>query len=781
MERRALAAEAKLARSSGHETLSHAIRGAELYMAAAAEASNEIDAARLRRKCRELILFAEKLKAAPSSPQLHILQRASRLHGNDFPPWDGHPSPDEFDLAPGVAPFTDDALFRISPTQAANFSAWTRPAQVFGLVQDRDEARDEECMMQLTGHADFVQDITTDCSVVASLSAAAKVLVGKHAVLSSILYPFNHVKGRPALSASGKYVLRMNFNGCFRRVVVDDRLPASRTDRALFVIDRQNPRLLWPALLEKAEDFNLDETWDRIKAAHERQDVVVTLGTGRISAEEERLMGLIGEHDYAVEELLHTSHDGSRSLLIKNPWCDAPLMTGTRLPGDQGTRGDNTAWMALEDVAQHFESMYLNWNPGLFPHRQDHHFTWQVPPKYLAASLVRNPQFTISSSTGGTIWVLVSRHFVDAELDIARNRGDSMAAVARQLGFMSILVFDNHGKRVQVSDGETYRGPYVDSPQTLARLESSPGKKYTLVVDQHELPLSNYTFTMSLFSHAPLEVMEATEEMQYVEEKLGSWGRRTAGGNSSCPTFCQNPQYKLSISKPGPVSILLCTDDRDLHVHVDLVWAQGRRVTTVRNRDLASSSGEYRRGCAMAEVATLEAGTYTVVCSTFDPGQTAAFSLRVASMHPVNLDSVPVLDSGRLRTPLAPLRFLEGDGAIRMSLEVSWLTRASISVRTVQSAGAEDRDCQGSSPMIRVSVVQGWGPEQTTMAVSGGGRFQEAVVPIRTTEFDLNPDRLGNEALWLVLESVGTNSSAWTIMGDIMSDSPVQISQWERQ
>lgn len=47
-------------------------------------------------------------------------------------------------------------------------------------------------------------------------------------------------------------MFRMHFNGCFRQVVVDDRLPVSRNNRTLFVVDRKNPNLLWPALLEKA-------------------------------------------------------------------------------------------------------------------------------------------------------------------------------------------------------------------------------------------------------------------------------------------------------------------------------------------------------------------------------------------------------------------------------------------------------------------------------------------------------------------------------------------------
>lgn len=66
------------------------------------------------------------------------------------------------------------------------------------------------------------------------------------------MFPFDAENGRPSISGNGKYVFRMNFNGCFRQVVVDDRLPSSSTSRTLFVMDRRNPQLIWPALMEKA-------------------------------------------------------------------------------------------------------------------------------------------------------------------------------------------------------------------------------------------------------------------------------------------------------------------------------------------------------------------------------------------------------------------------------------------------------------------------------------------------------------------------------------------------
>lgn len=56
----------------------------------------------------------------------------------------------------------------------------------------------------------------------------------------------------PLISANGRYVVKLNFNGCFRRVVIDDRLPVSGSDRFMHIVDRNNPNLLWPALIEKA-------------------------------------------------------------------------------------------------------------------------------------------------------------------------------------------------------------------------------------------------------------------------------------------------------------------------------------------------------------------------------------------------------------------------------------------------------------------------------------------------------------------------------------------------
>ncbi|GAO16463.1 hypothetical protein UVI_02048220 [Ustilaginoidea virens] len=424
--------------------------------------------------------------------------------------------------------------------------------------------------------------------------------------------------------------------------------------------------------------------------------------------------------------------------------------------------------------------MYLNWNPSLFSHRRDYNFSWDIPSKIYREVLSKNPQFAVASSTPGTVWIVVSRHFADAELKLARSGiQGSTAAASRQLGFMSLSIFDNVGHRVHTRGEELYHGPYVDSPQTLVRLEAKPNRQYTVVLDQHELPLPSYSFTMLLFSHCPLTVAEASEAMPCVVEEKGAWTRRTAGGNSSCATYFQNPQYKLSVNRATPVSILLSADLSEIHVHVDIVWAQGNRVTSVRLKDLVASSGEYRRGCAVADIPLLEPGTYTLVCSTFDAGQVAGFALRLASKTAISVTPVPADGAGRLLGKLPRLLMTEGEEKYRVPVDASCLTRATVNMQAVSIPQDGGRTGPPASLMVRVSVVHGHGLGQAVIAVSGQNEFRDPMVPIRTPQFDMEPGRIGAEGLWVLVESIGSHNMAVAMEGHIFSDSPVRVGTWE--
>ena len=121
-------------------------------------------------------------------------------------------------------------------------------------------------------------------------------------------------------------------------------------------------------------------------------DVLVTAGTGKMSTRQERELGLEGQHSYVVLDMKETDHD--RLLLIKNPWVEGKGWRGPRPSAvtamdasafissggssnslesyhrdsvpTQDRPHPTTFWIGLEQVIQHFESLYLNWNPGLF-------------------------------------------------------------------------------------------------------------------------------------------------------------------------------------------------------------------------------------------------------------------------------------------------------------------------------------------------------------------------------------------------------------------------------
>ncbi|KAI0901910.1 cysteine proteinase, partial [Annulohypoxylon nitens] len=900
MEAQAKEREALVSTTQGEAALNHAIAAAELYMKAARAASSSEERTRLTKKCQSLISKAEDLKRLsqlggnsiaavekrlklprqarqiPKSEQA-ILLRSSRLHGNVFPPWETEPDPKEFS---GI-PFSDTAEFSLSSRQKAVFAGWKRPLEILGRGTLPDQGNDS--LMEAQSDYDLVQDITTDCSVVASLCACMRHLrPGPTSILPTLMFPIDFKNGQPKLSPSGKYVFRMFINGCFRKVVIDDRLPSSANDRTLYVVDRQNPKLIWPALMEKAylkvrggydfpgsnsgtdlcaltgwipqqlflqsDDLDWERTWKRVKKAYDYGDVVVTLGTGRLSLDEEETLGLAGEHDYAVLDMSETH--GNRRFLVKNPWCDGLVWKGVgssevstfRATDDHPTKlKPGSFWISFDDVTQNFESLYLNWNPSLFTERQDHHFTWQLPAATMigGSCLAHNPQYSMTASADDNTWILLSRHFQDDELNIMRNHragtthssfhldddashnpNTTLAEVSSKLGFMSIYIFDDHsGQRVSLNTRPIYRSDFVDSPQTLAAFESKRGVTYTVVVATQELPLPKYSFTLSFFSRSSLTIAPAPSPLRLYADIKGSWTHRTAGGNSASASYLSNPQFSLTLPRTGPLSLLISTARDELPVHVALVWAGGRRVASVGNRDLVLASGDYRRGCALAEAKSVDAGTYTVVCSTFEPGCLGDFALRVGSDTPCTVAPVPADAAGRLRTRLAdlptsiPLATVQGGAGSephkkkRALVSAMRLTRACVVI--TRNFASHASYSAGTStprphPAVRATIEFGTGPDKLILASTDGNsnysnynannssshshthntapEFKE-VGPngLRTNEFDIDP-RSGS--LWLVVELLGLYNSPTPGGGDglqveILSEGPVNVGAWE--
>ena len=647
--------------------------------------------------------------------------------------------------------------------------------------------------------------------------------------MRSVLHPYSTPDQRPLISANGKYVVRLNFNGCYRRVVIDDRLPTSTTSRIIHVVDRHNPSLLWPALIEKAylkvrggydfpgsnsgtdiwilsgwipeqvflqsDELEPERLWQRVWNAFQYGDVLVTMGTGKMSCKTERELGLAGEHDYAVLDLKEM--DGQRLFLVKNPWCEGPSWRGkTNGSGGDGHDAEiealltdindgepvqnsrdllnkddqlspGTFWMDIENVIQHFESIYLNWNPGLFAHRQDVHFAWDLTPpeagpsrpRGVSASLSRHPQYTVVSEQTGIIWILLCRHFQNAVPSDATDDEIQQDRYGIELsGHMSLNAFRSKGRRVVLPDKAVERGWYVDSPQTLLKLDCTAGEPVTLVPAEQELPAIRQTFTVSAFSNSPITLGEARTRYAYSQEYAGSWTKETAGGNAHSPTYSINPQFSITIARRTNLSILLETTTSTLNVHFKLVHSNGgKRIHSVRNKDIVFDSKDYRRGCCSAEHIGLLAGSYTIICSTFEAAEYGDFTLLIESDDRTQTVLLPREGAGRMRLAMQPAVFTSACSKIAAPIVPQRLVRLYAVARfpNTPSPTAQNGSTQGSpSPrsLIRLSLEIGRGPERRVLVSSNGGEYSDSSGGIRMEDLDLRPDLRRFGEIWVVLE-----------------------------
>lgn len=477
------------------------------------------------------------------------------------------------------------------------------------------------------------------------------------------------------------------------QVTIDDYLPASKSGRSLYVTCRNNPSVFAPALIEKAylkimggydfpgsnsgtdllaltgwipehvflqsDEVVLSKLWRRMMGAWTTGHVLITLGTGRLTTREEMELGLIGEHDYSVLEM--KEEDGDRLMLVKNPWSEGTVWKGA--PADDSDDGDDgkdesydfdapspsppedgldvrgakdalppreplqpgAFWISLENVFRNFGAIYLNWNPRLFTMAYESHFSWDLSTKVSETSFGRNPQFSISnpSSNSGPVWIVLSRHL---------GLSDAVGGEVIKDGFISLYLFDATGRRVYLSSPSIHRAPYVDSPQTLLSLDDFPaGEHYTLAVSSQGLAPTTYHFSLMIYSLFSLDINPAAETYPYSLALSSAWTDATAGGNAHSPEYPKNPQFMITLPTQAACLALLLETPSPHPVHVKLVYSKGERVAAVTTRDIVAESGEYKRSTALATMQDLVAGKYTVVASTFEPGQLGTFKITLLS------------------------------------------------------------------------------------------------------------------------------------------------------
>ena len=515
---------------------------------------------------------------------------------------------------------------------------------------------------------------------------------------------------------------------------------------------------------------------------------------------EEEGLGLAGEHDYAVINMI--DFEGQQLFLVKNPWSKGTVWKGhihssnamteypkgfpdvcvTGMPRtstiDTEPTAPGTFWMGLNDVFQSFESLYLNWNPGLFRHREDIHFKWDLAGSSSPeGSLVSNPQYEVRSSVGGTVWVVLNRHFTSRDDQSNKDTKLSLKRDDVDTGFISLYAFNSNGKRVFSSDDAIVHSPYVDSPNTLLKLDLPPGRAYTVTVSSQGLPQPVNTFTLSAFSLGSFKLVEAQDEYAHTVLQHGVWTALTAGGNASSSSYHANPQFSLHLAVTSKVAILLENFSECYPVHVKLVWADGKQICSIKTRDIVGDSGEYRKGYAFAEVQDVQAGAYTIVCSTFEPGQLGRFTLRVSTMSPCAVNRIAEATAGRFATKVQSASFAPGSNYLSAQLISQRLNRISVSAR---SRAGDSKYSKRATAFMKIGVHHGRLPPKTIIAVSRDDESLAGQGEVWIRNVDIEPSMCEDRGLWLVLERLECSmlQIAEYVDIDIFSDGPIKVGDW---
>ena len=649
------------------------------------------------------------------------------------------------------------------------------------------------------------------------------------------MYPYDQEQRTPILSPSGRYILRLFFNGCYRRVEIDDLLPASNSSRVLHVLDRSNPGCLWPALLEKAylkvrggydfpgsnsgtdiavftgwipeqiflhdEDVMPEDLWTRIFDGFTRGEVLLTIGTGQLPRREQKHLGLAAEHDYAILDMKERA--GVREMLIKNPWSNGEVWKGAARqrpnPGHDGEptpvieekdvakeMTPGTFWMDFGSVFQHFENVYLNWQPGIFRCREDLHFSWDLGQEGVIPGIFEgHPQLSVRSSIANNVWVLLNRHF---------KTGDYTTAERHSSGFISLYLFHADGRRVLLSDGAKLRGPFVDSPNTLLKFQMPAKTAYTIVVASQGLPVSKHNFSLSAFSNTPVKVGLAAAKYACSSKRYGAWTRSISGGNSDSPLYLTNPQFSFQLPTRSAVGLTLSlgqskiVSTAETHVKLLVVFTGGGRVTKLRPREIVAQSGDYRRASAAIET-VFEKGAYTVICSTFEKDQYARFtlSLHTSLQDAVALKALPPEGSGRLSIISGEAVFSPDTTRFLAPLTVPRLTRTTFIVK--HTATLTSLSPRRSSPsLFKLTLEQDQGPYKSCVASSASDEdeFSEIASGVRIDDIDLRPEMQTPDkgGLWLVIERMsGVSShdqSTIPVQIEVLTEERIELGPWGR-
>ncbi|MBW0469200.1 hypothetical protein O181_008915 [Austropuccinia psidii MF-1] len=526
-----------------------------------------------------------------------VLQQSQHINKLKFPTW-----------ASTINSRRSDAVKSQLASQQPNLN----PAQQKSLVDWRSirhfNPAAELYQIKLTDPTEIVQDLVTDCSLIAAFSVLSNHSNKFHSKLHiACLHP-QSPDGYPMLSEDGIYRVKLFLNGTYREVsvcpeieMVDDRVPIGKNGSMLCAQSRKGD-FYWPTLVEKAymkvlggydfigsnssvdlhaltgwipqsifttsQDYRSERCWSRIFGSFSKGDCLVTVGTNGNISHALDMVGLVPFHNYAIIDIKE-DEKAQRLVTLYNAWNSLQLQSNSSatwttdlksaLPGISIERRQElvgTFTVTWESLQIYFDAIYLNWNPSLFKFCRTAHFAHNPPPTF---RLKFSPQ--TDSASQSEVWILLTRHFDDQStdhekfmsfrvfLDTDENSEDLRDVSAINYGLPPIAA-------TALSNSTHLLSTFVPSESHASYLVTfifHDNQTPTVLPNEKSAPLSNpIRLTLQIYSHCPIHLSDATSAPRaYVKEFEGQWATRTSGGNHALPSYMNNPMWRIGINGPS--------------------------------------------------------------------------------------------------------------------------------------------------------------------------------------------------------------------------------------
>ncbi|KAL7544034.1 hypothetical protein ACHAXR_013478 [Thalassiosira sp. AJA248-18] len=463
--------------------------------------------------------------------------------------------------------------------------------------------------------------------------------------------------------------------------------PGSNSGVDLFCLTGWIPeRIFFPEDPRNVRDFetSVERAWDRLYSANSYGDCLITVSTSKeLTEEQAEKVGLFTGHAYAVLGVVQTSN-GTKLLQLKNPWASqgwkgrfsSQDKVSWKDPGFCAEVGydatsasqydDGVFWMAWDDILLYFRNIHMSWNtdPQLFRFRTKVHGYWakDMGPTDDSFNVGENPQYTVTLSpkaiaSKAKLWILLSRHVTKLEQE---------GGEVNDFLTLHIHRIKNPKQRVWYPDSEcVLTGAYTNNQHVLVRYDVEvPEDRFLSIVLSQYKKSKDLGYTLACYCTEEFALGNTEQGLPLCQKLEGSWKLRdsltdksnslaigTAGGPPGKGSFGSNPQWSIRVPEGGGRIQAKCFVSKDLAMNVILARStpsgsqqnmneqRSKRIHHLYEEPIIDT-GNYRHGFAASEAVFVPAGLYTLVTSTFEPGQVGKFLLHVFSSKQIHISEI---------------------------------------------------------------------------------------------------------------------------------------------